>query len=280
MGTLFIISTPIGNLDDLTRRAESTFGKVGRVLAEDTRRTRVLLDHIGVKKPTVSLHEHNEAERVPRVLAWLAAGENLGLVSDAGTPLLSDPGQRLVRAVLEAGHDVVPIPGASAALAALVTSGLPAETFVFLGFPPRKGADRTAFLERVAGSRETSILYESPHRVAALCRELAGLCGSEREIAVARELTKLHEEFFRGPLGGAVEHFAARRLKGEVTLVVGPAPTPSEADAVPSEDARALASELIAAGARPSAVARELSDRLGLSRNRAYALVHGGAEEE
>ena len=180
MGTLYVVSTPIGNLDDLTRRAEATLSRVSRVLAEDTRRTRILLNHIGAKARAVSVHAHNEAERIPRILGWLAAGEDLALVSDAGTPLLSDPGQRVVRACLDEGHPVVPIPGASAALAALVVSGLAGDAFVFLGFPARKGKERKHLLARVAASSEPAILYESPGRIGALLEELIPLCGRDR----------------------------------------------------------------------------------------------------
>ncbi|HSR43136.1 MAG TPA: 16S rRNA (cytidine(1402)-2'-O)-methyltransferase, partial [Longimicrobiales bacterium] len=159
MATLYLVSTPIGNLDDLTRRAERVLAEVDRVLAEDTRRTRILLEHLGLRKPLTSCHEHNEAARTETVLGWLADGEDVALVSDAGTPLISDPGERLVEAVSGAGYDVVPIPGPSAVTAALAVSGLPPEPFTFLGFVPRKGRDRRTALERIAGSRETIVVF-------------------------------------------------------------------------------------------------------------------------
>ncbi len=165
MSTLFLVSTPIGNLGDLSPRAAETLVSVSRILAEDTRRSRVLAERAGSAAPLVSLHQHNERERIDRILGWLDAGEDLALVSDAGTPLVSDPGGRVVGAVVEAGHTVVPIPGPSAVLAALVASGLPGERFTFLGFPDRKGAARGALLERVAGANETVVLFESPVRL-------------------------------------------------------------------------------------------------------------------
>ncbi len=278
MGTLFVVSTPIGNLDDLTRRAESTLHRVSRVLAEDTRRTRILMNHIGAVTRVVSLHAHNEAARIPRVLEWLAAGEDLALVSDAGTPLLSDPGQRVVRASIDAGHEVVPIPGASAVLAALVASGLPAGAFAFLGFPARKGKDRARALARVGNAGESTILYEAPGRLSALLEDLVEVCGDARRVAVGREITKLHEEFFRGTLAAAVLHFRDRKVRGEVTLVVEP--TCEQQDEEDASEGIELARTLLAAGQRPSEVARELSSRLGLPRNLAYSLVHDrGAEE-
>lgn len=279
MAALYIVSTPIGNLGDVTYRAVQVLGAVHRVLAEDTRRTGILLRHYGVSTPRVSLHEHNEAARTESVLAWLAAGEDLALVSDAGTPLLSDPGARVVRAVLDAGHDVVPVPGASALLAALVASGLEPQPFAFLGFAPRSGGERAAWLERVSGAGMTTILYESPNRLVQLLRDLAERCGDERSVAVGRELTKLHETFVRGTLAEAIAYYENTPARGEVVVVLagGAAPAPPEA-----VDARVLADALLAEGRRPSAVARELTARLGMPRNEAYALalaVAGGGGE-
>ncbi len=279
MSTLFIVSTPIGNLGDLSPRAADTLRSAARILAEDTRRTRVLAAHAGATAPLVSLRAHNEAERVRRVLAWLDAGEDLALVSDAGTPLVSDPGGRLVDAVTGAGHDVIPIPGPSAVLAALVGSGLPSQRFVFLGFPERKGPERSLLLERVAASRDSVVLFESPQRLVRLMEDLAGLCGGERRVAVGRELTKLHEEWFRGTLAGAVVHFGERPPKGEVSVVVGPAgEEPRDAAGLEAE-ARALARTLLDGGNQPSAVAREVASRLALPRNTAYRIVQETARD-
>jgi 16S rRNA (cytidine1402-2'-O)-methyltransferase len=274
VSTLYLVSTPIGNLGDLSPRAAETLRSVDRILAEDTRRSRLLAERAGSTAPLVSLHEHNERAREEVVLAWLAGGERLALVSDAGTPLVSDPGARLVGAVLAAGHDVVPIPGPSAVLAALVGSGFVTERFTFLGFPERKGSARRALLERTARAEEAVILFEAPNRLVELLDALAEACGPERRVAVARELTKLHEEFVRGTLGEAAAYYREHPPKGEVTVVLEPA-SPEDAAAEDREDeARALATELLARGTRPSQVAKELADRLDLPRNAAYRIVH------
>ncbi len=272
VATLYLVSTPIGNLGDLSPRAAQILGSVDRVLAEDTRRTRVLVQHAGAHARLVSLHAHNEAERTGRVLDWLEAGESLALVSDAGTPLVSDPGARLVAAVAAAGHQVVPVPGPSAVLAALVASGLPAGRFTFLGFPERKGRARARLLERVAGSEETVVLFESPQRLDALLGDLAEACGPERPVVVARELTKVHEEFVRGTLAEARTRFRADPPRGEVTVVVGPA-EPKADEGGNDEAARALAASLLERGLRASEVAQEVARHTGVSRNDAYRIV-------
>jgi len=274
VSTLFLVSTPIGNLGDLSPRAEETLRSVDRILAEDTRRSRLLAERAGSKAPLVSLHEHNEREREEAVLGWLGEGERIALVSDAGTPLVSDPGARLVRAVLDAGHEVVPVPGPSAVLAALVASGFDTHRFTFLGFAERKGKPRRSLLERVATSEETVVLFESPNRLVALLDGLAEACGPDRRVSVARELTKLHEEHVRGTLREASAYYSEHPPKGEVTVVVEPAPG-EETDAAGREErARALARELLEAGGKPSQVAKELTDRLALARNDAYRIVH------
>ncbi len=234
----------------------------------------------GAAAPLVSLHEHNEAERVASVLAWLDAGEDLALVSDAGTPLVSDPGGRLVAAVAAAGHPVIPIPGPSAVLAALVGSGLPTDRFSFLGFPERKGAERALLLDRVAASPETVVLFESPQRLVRLLEDLSDRCGGERRVAVGRELTKLHEEWFRGTLSRAAAHFAEHPPRGEVSLVVAPADRATARDAAGVEaEARALARKLLEGGSTPSAVAREVAMRLALPRNTAYRIAQETARD-
>jgi 16S rRNA (cytidine1402-2'-O)-methyltransferase len=273
VATLYLVSTPIGNLDDLSLRAAETLRHADRILAEDTRRSRTLTEHVGATAPLVSLHAHNERERIERVLGWLDAGEDLALVSDAGTPLISDPGQRAVEAVLASGHTVVPIPGPSAPVTALVASGLPSERFAFIGFLPRKGAERERDLNRLATSRETTVLFESPRRLVALLEELDARCPDERSVAVARELTKIHEEIVRGTLSEVAGYYRERPARGEVTVVLGPAPEPA-AGQTPPEEAGQLARRLIEGGMRPSAAARELSLRLDLARNDAYRIVH------
>jgi 16S rRNA (cytidine1402-2'-O)-methyltransferase len=270
---LYIVSTPVGNLGDITHRALQVLGEVDVVLAEDTRRTGMLLKHFGIETRMISAHEHNESARARLVAELLGEGKSVAVVTDAGTPLLSDPGSRLVDSALAAGHEVVPIPGASALLAGLVASGLPVDRFTFYGFLPRKGGDRTKLLAEIAATPYTSVVYESPHRVAVLVADLLDVAGPDRRIAIARELTKLHEEVYRATLGDATAHLADRVLKGEIVVVVEPNPAP-EADAAELEKAaRAMAGALLAQGAAPSAVARELRDRLDVPRNQAYQLV-------
>jgi 16S rRNA (cytidine1402-2'-O)-methyltransferase len=280
MGTLYLVSTPIGNLGDLTRRAADTLGSVSRILAEDTRRTRILLAHLGLKTPLVSLHAHNEASRQEAVLGWLALGEDLALVSDAGTPLVSDPGERIVDAAIEAGYPVVPIPGPSAVLAGLAGSGFPGDRFCFLGFPPRKGPERAELLDRISTSPDTVVLFESPERTVSLLGALAQVCGSDRPVAVARELTKIHEEFVRGPLGQVKEHFEARPPRGEIVVIVGKAPEAVENASVDEGAARALAQALLEQGHTPSRAAKEVARRLRLPRNLSYQVVQSLSEEE
>jgi 16S rRNA (cytidine1402-2'-O)-methyltransferase len=279
MATLYLVSTPIGNLGDLTHRAEETLGSVSRVLAEDTRRTRTLMTHLGLSKPLVSLHSHNEVGRSEKILDWLAKGEDLAMVSDAGTPLVSDPGQRVVEAVLEAGFDVVPIPGPSAVLAALVGSGFPGDRFSFLGFLPRKGRERSELLDRIGASPDPVVLFESPERVGDLLEALEEICGSQRPVAVARELTKLHEEFIRGPLEEVRARVGAVRPRGEFALVVGGTDGPPVSDAVDAGAARALAASLLTEGYTPSRTAKEVANRLKISRNMCYEIVQDVARD-
>ena len=273
MSTLYVVSTPIGNLGDLSPRAAETLRSVDRILAEDTRRSRLLAERADSAVPLVSLHAHNERERTELVLGWLADGESLALVSDAGTPLVSDPGARIVSAAIDAGHQVVPIPGPSAVLAALVASGFQTDRFSFLGFPDRKGKGRQQVLERVARAEETIVLFESPNRVVGLLDALAEVCGPERRVSVAREVTKLHEEHVRGTLSEAAAYYRKHPPRGEVTVVVAPAEAVGTKGAHREGEARALAVELLASGGKPSQVARELVARLDLARNEAYRIV-------
>jgi 16S rRNA (cytidine1402-2'-O)-methyltransferase len=275
MSTLFIVSTPIGNLGDMSPRAAETLAGVSRVLAEDTRRTRKLMSHLGLSTPLVSHHAHNEASREGKILEWMGAGEDLAVVSDAGTPLVSDPGERLVEAVLSEGHQVVPIPGPSAILAALVASGLPALPFSFFGFLPRKGKERTRMLDRLASTRETSVLFESPERLVSLLEALSETGGGDRKGCVARELTKLHEEFVRGSLEELALHFRGTPPRGEITLVLEAVPEPEGTQDIDGAAAVALAQALLADGMSPSRAAKELARRLNVSRNQAYEVVQG-----
>jgi 16S rRNA (cytidine1402-2'-O)-methyltransferase len=264
VGTLFVVSTPIGNLEDVTLRALRVLGEADLVLAEDTRRTRVLLDRHAVKARPVSLHAHNEVARVERVLAVLADGGSVALVSDAGTPLVSDPGARLVAAVLEAGHEVSAVPGASAVLSAVTVSGLPAASFSFLGFPPRRAGARDAALEALRDRPEALVWFESPRRLAATLRQLSEALG-DRRACVARELTKLHEEVVRGTLSELAEHFA-EGARGEVTIVVaGATPAPAEVESLDSEIQQRLD-----AGDSPREIADSLPRPPGMGRRSLY----------
>ncbi|HUF13540.1 MAG TPA: 16S rRNA (cytidine(1402)-2'-O)-methyltransferase [Longimicrobiales bacterium] len=279
MSTLYLVSTPIGNLGDMTHRAVSTLGAVSRVLAEDTRHSRVLMQRYDIATPLVSLHEHNEASRLETVIGWLDEGQDLALVSDAGTPLVSDPGARLVAAASQRGHRVVPVPGASAVLAALTASGLAPEPFTFFGFVERSGASRRTRLEEIAASRYTVVLFEAPNRLLRLLEDLVAACGETRFASVSRELTKVHEETTRGTLAELAAYYGEREVRGEIAVVVsGAEPVAPELEA--DDAARTLAAALLARGERPSAVARELAERLSLSRNRAYELVQALAKQE
>jgi 16S rRNA (cytidine1402-2'-O)-methyltransferase len=269
MGTLSVVATPIGNLEDVTLRALRVLGEADLLLAEDTRRTRQLLDRHGIAARPRSLHAHNEAARADEALAALDAGQHVALVSDAGTPLVSDPGGRLVTRAIAAGHTVVPVPGPSAPLAALVASGLPAEAFSFVGFLPRKAGERKARLEALCGRADTLVFFESPRRLAATLGELATAFG-DRRACVARELTKLHEEAVRGTLSELSRHFADG-ARGEVTIVVEGAP---EADVrLPPERLRERVRALLAGGASARDAAAQVSQETGAPRREVYAMA-------
>ena len=274
-GALYVVSTPIGNMGDFSFRAVEVLKSVDAVLAEDTRHTRPLLDRHGIATALESHHEHNEAKTTPRLVARLLAGARLALVSDAGTPLLSDPGARLVRAATEAGVRVVPVPGASALLAALVASGLPAERFTFFGFPPRKGRERRELVAEVAALRHTAVLYEAPGRTAETLTELAAAGAGDREAVVARELTKQYEEVRRGTVSALAAYYEATPPRGEVVIVVagGVAVAPDD------EALHAAARRMRASGMSARDVAAALVAELGASRNAAYRLAHEAMEE-
>lgn len=221
-GVLYVVATPIGNLEDLSPRARRILAEVQLIAAEDTRHTGSLLAHFGIRTPLVSLHEHNEAERTPRLVERLRAGESVALVSDAGTPLISDPGFDLVRAARAAGVSVTPIPGPSAVIAALSASGLPTDRFVFEGFLPAKSAPRRARLEGLATETRTLVFYEAVHRLQESLADMAQVFGGGRAAVVARELTKLHETISHGTLSELIEAFDkhSEELKGEVVILV------------------------------------------------------------
>ncbi len=273
-GTLYVVATPIGNLEDITRRALRILGEVNVVACEDTRRTRALLTHFALATPTVSYHEHNETSRADELVARMLDGESVALVSDAGTPCISDPGYRLVRVAAAAGIDVVPIPGASAAVAALSASGLATDAFLFVGFLPSKRSARKARLAELAGVRETIVFYEAPHRIGAMLEDLGEAFG-EREVVLARELTKLHEEIVRGSVAEVAANLTSERHRGEFVVVVDGAsgkPADDDANAIPARDRVA---ELEAGGmSRMDAVKRVAKER-GLPKREVYREVVG-----
>jgi 16S rRNA (cytidine1402-2'-O)-methyltransferase len=269
VATLHLVATPIGHLEDVTLRALRVLRESELVLAEDTRQTRVLLDRHGVAAKPVSLHGHNEARRLALVLEVLGRGGDVALVSDAGTPLVSDPGERLVRAVLEAGHTVSPVPGPSAVLAALVASGLGGGAFTFVGFPPRKAGEREEWLRGLRDRSETLVFFESPRRIAATLQELAEVFGPRRA-CLARELTKLHEELARDTLDRLAERYA-EGARGELTLVVEGAPT--RAVAPGSEVLDAAIRARAAAGGSASDVARDVARATRVPRKQVYERV-------
>jgi 16S rRNA (cytidine1402-2'-O)-methyltransferase len=269
-GTLFVVATPIGNLGDLSPRAVEVLRQASMVVAEDTRRTRILLTHAGAHPESlVSLPAFDEEARISRVLARLAEGAAVALVTDAGTPGVSDPGVRLVDAAWGAGARVVPVPGPSAALAALSASGLPADRFLFAGFLPRKGGSRAATLHWLAGVPATLVLFEAGNRAAATLADLRQALG-DRPAALARELTKLHEEIVRGSLGSLADRFRDG-VRGEVTLVVAGAS--AAAQETPAEPPEEEARRRLAAGEAPGEVVRGLARSRGIPRPEAYALV-------
>lgn len=225
-GTLFIVATPIGNIDDISLRARTVLAAASLVAAEDTRHTGKLLSRLGIQNRLLSCHEHNEAARVPQIIERLQAGEDVALVSDAGTPLLSDPGFRLVTAAIAAGVSVTPIPGCSAAMAAVSAAGLPTDRILFEGFLPATASKRRARLEALKGRSETLVLYESAHRIQPGLRDVSDVLGASRPVVAARELTKLHETFYRGTAAEVLVQLAADpgAGKGEYTVVIGGAP--------------------------------------------------------
>jgi 16S rRNA (cytidine1402-2'-O)-methyltransferase len=220
-GALYVVATPIGNLEDITYRAVRVLREADLIACEDTRHTAKLLDHYGVDKPTVSYHEHNEATRAEELVARMEQGVNVAQVSDAGMPGISDPGYRVIKLAIERGIPVVPVPGPSALVAALAASGLPTDSFQFLGFLPAKSGQRRTLLETLRNAQNTIVLYEAPHRIVEAIKDIVQILGAERPVVLARELTKLHEEFIRGTAGEVLARAQAQNLKGEITLLIG-----------------------------------------------------------
>lgn len=275
-GELFVVSTPIGNMGDFSFRAIETLRDADLVLAEDTRHSRPLLQRYEIATPMQAYHEHNEARSTPSLVARLLAGERIALISDAGTPLLSDPGARLVRAAIEAGIRVVPVPGASALLAALAAAGLDATRFTFYGFPARKGKAREELLREIVRLGHTAVLYEAPGRVSATLEDLKDLGAGAREAVVARELTKQFEELRRGTVATLAAYYSEVPPRGEVVILVGGAPPAGPVDeTVVLARARALRAE----GESVRDTAAALVAEFGLARNAAYRIAQDDGGE-
>jgi 16S rRNA (cytidine1402-2'-O)-methyltransferase len=268
-GLLYLVATPIGNLEDITYRAVRVLKEVDLIACEDTRHTRTLLDRYDIRTPTISYHEHNEVERAGELAERLRAGAAIALVSDAGMPLISDPGYRLVRAAIENGAAVQPVPGASAALAALAASGLPADAFRFCGFLPPKPGQRSKTLEALAEEHSTLIFYEAPHRILEALEAIENVLGP-RPVVVARELTKIHEEFLRGTAAEIGAQLAARdTVKGEMTVLIGRAAAPAPDDTPVEEAVEAL----MRAGTPRMDAIKQVARRRGLSKRAVYEML-------
>ena len=265
-GTLYIVATPIGNLEDITARAVRILGEVDLIACEDTRQTRKLLDRYNIAKPLVSYHEHNEQARSADLVRELEAGKNIALVSDAGTPLIADPGYRLVEQARNRGITVCPIPGPSALLAALSASGLPMDSFSFHGFLPQKRGQRRKFLEDLRASEATLVFYEAPHRILDALEDLAEILGP-RPVVLARELTKIHEEFLRGTAAEVRETLEKRpSVKGEITLMIGKGET-AEIDNTPLAEA---VEKLVESGISRMNALKTVARQRGLSKREVY----------
>jgi 16S rRNA (cytidine1402-2'-O)-methyltransferase len=271
-GALVLVATPIGNLGDLSPRAVEELERADLIACEDTRRTRQLLSHAGVQAANrlITVNDHNEAAQVRAVIERLDAGARVAVVTDAGMPGISDPGERLVAAAVAAGHRVLVVPGPSAALAALVMSGLPAGRFCFEGFLPRKGRARADRMSEIEGDRRTTVIFEAPHRVRRTVADLAEALGGERVVFIAREITKLYEETWRGPLSAAVPHLGNAEPRGEYVLVVAGAPAPSQPD--DDDVADALRTRLDAGLDRKAAIST-VAKELNVPRRTVYELA-------
>jgi 16S rRNA (cytidine1402-2'-O)-methyltransferase len=273
-GVVVLVATPIGNLGDLSARAIEELGRADVVACEDTRRSGRLLAHIGVSGPRLLVvNDHTEAAAVPEVLARLDQGQRVAVITDAGMPGISDPGERVVRAAVAAGYAVEVVPGPSAAISALVLSGLPTGRWVFEGFLPRRGSGRSERLVELAGERRTIVIYEAPHRLVRTLEDLGSALGPDRPVVVARELTKMHEEVWRGRLDAALAHWLQVAPRGEFVLVVAGAPPPTEA--TDEELAAAVADEEAGGRSRRDSVAL-VAARFGVGRRRVYDLAIRG----
>lgn len=278
-GCLFLVPTPIGNLDDMTFRAVKTLQDADLVAAEDTRNTKNLLNHFDITTDLISFHEHNTAQRIPELIEKMNSGINIAQVSDAGTPSISDPGKELVKAAIEAEIAVVPLPGASASTTALIASGIEPQPFYFYGFLPRKGKERTEALEDLSQRKETSIIYESPYRVEKTVEDLKKYFGGDRKITLARELTKIHEAFLRGTIDQVIEYYQEHDPKGEYVLVLSGKTTEEVEDMSDSEIINSI-DLLIQSGEKPNKAIKEVASQNDLRKQIVYNLYHGIGKEE
>jgi 16S rRNA (cytidine1402-2'-O)-methyltransferase len=266
MSTLFVVATPIGNLEDMTYRAVRILREVDWIACEDTRESRKLLDHFDIKTPLVSYHDFNELERAKELADRLKTGESGALVSDAGMPLVSDPGYRLVRAAIEAGIDVRPVPGASATVTALAASGLPTDSFHFLGFLPAKSGQRANLLESLKSEKATLIFYEAPHRILEALADIERVMGP-RPVVVAREMTKIHEEFLRGTAGQILDQMRNRdSVRGEITLLIGKSNRP----VAPTEPMEKSMANQIGSGLSRMDAMKAIARERGISKREVY----------
>ncbi|MDJ0736589.1 MAG: 16S rRNA (cytidine(1402)-2'-O)-methyltransferase [Nostocaceae cyanobacterium] len=270
-GTLYVVGTPIGNLEDMTFRAVRILQGVDLIAAEDTRHTGKLLQHFQIQTPQISYHNHNRRSRIPELLNHLHTGYAIALVTDAGMPGISDPGYELIKASIDEGISVVPIPGASAAVTALSAAGLPTDRFVFEGFLPSKTQQRREQLELLKTQQRTIIFYESPHRLQQTLQDLADILGTERQIVLARELTKLYEEFWRGEIGEALTVYAHKKPQGEYTLIV--AGNPPIKPQLCEPQLKAELAKMISQGISRSQASRELAKATSLNRRHLYQLA-------
>ena len=271
LGILYIVATPIGNLEDMTFRAIRILQEVDLIAAEDTRHTGKLLHHFQIKTPQISYHEHNRHQRLPELIDKLLLGKTIALVTDAGMPGISDPGYELVKACADANIPIIPIPGACACIVALSGSGLPTDRFIFEGFLAAKGKGRRQSLEVLQNESRTIILYESPHRLRQTLADLGNYLGIDREIVLARELTKLYEEFWRGKIGDAIAHYTHREPQGEFTIVIAGVST--IAPILSEEAIKAQLQELINQGVTKSQASRELAEKTSLPRRQIYQIA-------
>jgi 16S rRNA (cytidine1402-2'-O)-methyltransferase len=275
-GVLYLVGTPIGNRGDLSPRAQHVLGGVDRIACEDTRHSGLLLHQLGIKGRLVSFHEHNQASRIPELLAALEAGESIAVISDAGLPGISDPGEALVAAARTTGRTVICVPGPCAVTTALVSSGLPAGRFCFEGFLPPKPTQRRARIRELASEARTVVLFEAPHRLVALLEDLLAELG-ERPVAVTRELTKRHEQQVGPTLSGALAHFRAHSPQGEFTLVLGGAAV-AAAEALSQAELLEALQALLEQGLSRNEAARQLAQQTGLAKRELYALLHHEGE--